>query len=90
MFFARGVTSLLKQTESHGVMNLLDLPQIYLRKKGLYLGFMKKSAVLVYLKILFALDIKSNFLMRVSSLRCGSYQPAVNDKSKSYKQAEFK
>lgn len=71
-------------------MNLLDLSQICLRRKGLYLGFMKKSAVLVYLNILFALDIKSNFLMRVSSLRCGSYQHAVNDKSKSYKQAEFK
>ncbi|KAK2544267.1 hypothetical protein Q9966_002266 [Columba livia] len=45
-------------------MNLLGLPQISLRKKDLYLGFMKKSAVLPYLNMLFALDIKSNFLMR--------------------------
>lgn len=46
-------------------MNLLVLLQTNLRKKGLYLGFIKKSAVLHYLNTLFALDIKSNFLMRV-------------------------
>lgn len=46
-------------------MNWLGSPQINLRKKGLYLGCMKKSAGLPYLNILFALDIKSNFLMRV-------------------------
>lgn len=65
MLFCKVVAFLLRQIESHGVMNLLGLPQINFRKKDLYLGFMKKSAVLPYLNMLFALDIKSNFLMRV-------------------------
>jgi len=65
MLFGKSVAFLIKQSESHGAVNLLGLPQTSLRKKDLYLGFMKKSAVLTYLNILYALDIKSNFLMRV-------------------------
>ena len=65
MLFGKSVAFLIKQSESHGAVNFLGLPQTSLRKKDLYLGFMKKSAVLTYLNILYALDIKSNFLMRV-------------------------